>query len=243
LPSIDYWIGDAIATPLSSDEKFVEKVLRLPCWCVFRRPASAPDIAALPALTSGHLTFGCFNNPAKLSRSTVTAWAAIMRSARGSRLLLRYLHSYEEHRLRDRLVDDFERLGVAGDRIEFETSVATRTGHLGYYNRVDVALDPFPFSGCNATFEALWMGVPVVSLAGRRFLARMGASFLPHAGLPGLVAATIDEYVDVAVHLATDISALSELRQGLRGRVARSRLCDAEGYSSALFGALAEAHR
>ena len=238
LKEVDYWVGDGLATPPETTEMFTETLLRLPCWNVFARPPADPTPGPLPALNEGRVTFGCFNNPAKLSSATISAWAEIMRATPDSYLLLRYLDLYREPCLREGLADEFERLGIARSRIEFEQGLAARSDHLGSYRRVDIALDPFPFTGCNATFEALWMGVPVVSLAGPRFIARMGASFLPHVGLTRLVANTVEAYVAAAVTLAADLDTLSTVRRGLRDRVSESPLCDAKNYAKSLLAAL-----
>ncbi len=238
LEEMDYWIGDEATTPVGTPELFSETILRLPCWYVFRRPPAEPPVSTVPALASGRVTFGCFNNPAKLSPSTLSTWAAVMQAVPGSRLLLKYLHFYEDQSLRAHIRSSFARSGVSADRIEFEVGSMAGSAHLSIYHHVDIALDPFPFVGCNATFQALWMGVPVVTLAGERFIARMGAGFLPLVGLDRLVAADHRSYVDIAAGLANDLPALAALRATLRDRVIASPLCDAHNYAKSLVAAL-----
>ena len=238
LAEMDYWIGDEATTPVGTPELFSETILRLPCWYVFRRPPAEPPVSTVPALASGRVTFGCFNNPAKLSPSTLSTWAAVMQAVPGSRLLLKYLHFYEDQSLRAHIRSSFARSGVSADRIEFEVGSMAGSAHLSIYHHVDIALDPFPFVGCNATFQALWMGVPVVTLAGERFIARMGAGFLPLVGLGRLVAADHRSYVDIAEGLANDLPALAALRANLRDRVIASPLCDAQNYAKSLVAAL-----
>ncbi len=238
LAEMDYWVGDEATTPLGTEEKFSERLLRLPCWYVFRRPPEEPLVSALPALSSGRVTFGCFNNPAKLSPSTLSTWASVMRAVPGSRLLLKYLHFYEDPTLRAHIRSSFSGFGVSGDRIEFEAGSTEGTAHLSIYHQVDIALDPFPFVGCNATFQALWMGVPVVTLAGERFIARMGAGFLPLVGLDHLVAPDHQGYVERADALARDLPALATLRANLRSQVINSPLCNANLYAHNLVKAL-----
>ncbi len=238
LAEMDYWVGDEATTPVGTGERFTETILRLPCWCVFRRPPEEPAVSALPALSSGRVTFGCFNNPAKLSPSTLSTWASVMRAVPGSRLLLKYLHFYEDPTLRGHIRSSLSGFGVSGERIEFEAGSTEGSAHLSIYHRVDIALDPFPFVGCNATFQALWMGVPVVTLAGERFIARMGAGFLPLVGLERLVAPDHRGYVERAEALAGDLPALAALRADLRKRVIGSPLCNAKLYAHNLLQGL-----
>ena len=127
---------------------------------------------------------------------------------------------------------------MSGERIEFEAGSTEGSAHLSIYHRVDIALDPFPFVGCNATFQALWMGVPVVTLAGERFIARMGAGFLPLVGLERLVAPDHRGYVERAEALAGDLPALAALRADLRKRVIGSPLCNAKLYAHNLLQGL-----
>ncbi len=243
LAEIDYWIGDEITTPADTPELFSEALIRLPCWYVFRRPRSDSLPGPPPMTRSGHTTFGSFNNPAKLSPETVSIWAAIMRAVPYSRLLLKYLKAYEDAEVRRQIAARFSSEGVASDRIDFETGAVEAGSHLDVYNRVDIALDPFPFVGCNATFESLWMGVPVVTLRGSRFMSRVGAGFLPLVGLGQLVARDTADYVDIAKALTRNPAGLVAHREGLRDRVSKSRLCDAPAYAESLLAALDRVRR
>ena len=180
------------------------------------------------------------HQPTALIKAALTSstWASVMRAVPGSRLLLKYLHFYEDPTLRAHIRSSFSGLGVSGDRIEFEAGSTEGTAHLSIYHQVDIALDPFPFVGCNATFQALWMGVPVVTLAGERFIARMGAGFLPLVGLDHLVAPDHQGYVERADALARDLPALATLRANLRSQVINSPLCNANLYAHNLVKAL-----
>jgi len=242
LHAIDYWIGDEYTVPARTEEQFTETVIRLPCWSIFARPPEEPAPSSPPAIRSGRITFGCVNNPAKFSRTTLTTWASVLHAVPQSRLLLKYMHFYKDDVLRGRILQSFLAQGIGEDRIEFESTAVPGADHLAIYNQIDVALDPFPFVGCNTTFEALWMGVPVVTLAGQRFIARMGAGILPFVGLDRLVAADLSQYVEIATALASDAARLAELRHDLRGLLSKSPLCDADRYAVSLVSALQRAH-
>ncbi|WP_337442751.1 O-linked N-acetylglucosamine transferase, SPINDLY family protein [Chthoniobacter flavus] len=176
----------------------------------------------LPCQQTGRVTFGCLNNFCKLNEQTWKSWARILRQVSGSRLIL--LSAPGSHR--QRVVDGLEREGIDPRRIEF-VERAPRRGYLEYYQRLDIALDSFPYNGHTTSLDALWMGVPVVSRAGRGPLSRAGWSQLSNLGLPELVAFSEDDYIRIAVELAGDIPRLSELRATLRRRMEASVLMDA----------------
>ena len=142
-----------------------------------------------------------------------------------------YLHWFDDPGRRRAMQARFAVHGIETDRIEGVGLAFDRGDHLARMAEIDIALDPFPFNGCTATFEALWMGVPVVTLAGRRWLGRMGTSFLTALGLPELIAATQDEYVTKAAALASDLPRLATLRAALRPRILGSALCDGPAYA------------
>jgi predicted O-linked N-acetylglucosamine transferase (SPINDLY family) len=179
------------------------------------------------------VTFGSFSPPSKLGERALDAWSAILRRTPGSRLVLK-AGAFDDPTTRARLLDRFARRGVAPERIELVSWIASSAGHLALYGTIDVALDPFPHNGYTTTCEALWMGVPVVALAGERHVARISASFLTRVGVPELIAGDLDGYVDVAVALAADPGRLAALRRSLRPRMAASPLCDAVGFTRQL---------
>jgi predicted O-linked N-acetylglucosamine transferase (SPINDLY family) len=226
LDTVDYWMTDAVLTPLDTPERFTEALVRLPVFEVHRRPEGAPDPAPPPSLGTGHVTFGSSNNPAKLSQATLDAWAGVLRAVPGSRLLLRYFEVFETPQVQAQYRQFFQARGIAPDRLAFAGGTPERAHYLGLLDAIDVALDPFPFNGCTTSFEALWMGVPVVTLAGTRFVGRVGAGILGRIGLEDLVATSIDDYVARARAIALDLPRRQALRTGLRDRLARSPLCD-----------------
>ena len=235
LSVMDYWLTDPIVHPEgATEELFTETLMRIPMMVLHRPIEVAPPVSALPAPSRGHVTFGSFNNPAKIGDEVVTLWSRLLARLPDARLMLKYRTVYEVPDVRDRLARRFAERGIDPVRIIFAGGDLNRPAHLGLVGEVDIGLDPFPFNGCTTTFEALWMGVPVVTLAGRRFLGRMGASFLTHLGLPELVAEDADGYVAAAAELASDLDRLSVLRKGLRRRILESPLCDAPSYSRSI---------
>jgi protein O-GlcNAc transferase len=236
LSVMDGWLTDPILHPEATTEGFTERLIRLPCFYLHEAPAGAPDVE-MPTKASG-VTFGSMNNPQKYNAAVFSAWARILRSVPHGRLLLKYANAYESPKLRSLILDSFARDGIAGERIQFATGGLGPREHFSILQQVDIALDPFPFNGSTTTFEALWMGIPVITLAGGRFLARVGASCLTQIGLADLIAEDVDGYVDRAVNLAGDAPRLASLRQTLRSRVAASLLCDAGAHARALEDAL-----
>ena len=195
-------------------------------------PSSAPKYAALPAAATGDVVFGNFNNLAKLGASVAALWSRILEQLPGARLLMKS-HALSDEATRERVLSLFTAAGIEPQRILLEEG-ALHPDLLASYNRVDLALDPFPYSGGLTTCEALWMGVPVITLRGDRFAGRHSTSHLSNAGLAGFVAETADDYVRLAVQWATDLEALADLRAQLRPMMAASPLCDSAAYTAEL---------
>ncbi|MBN9531466.1 MAG: tetratricopeptide repeat protein [Alphaproteobacteria bacterium] len=223
---VDDWLAPA-GQPL---DWFAEGLWRLPrlshCW---RPSADAP----VPRRGDGPLTLGSFNNLAKLSGVTLAAWAEILRRLPGARLLLK-ADQAADRVVQARLRARFAAHGVAEERIAFMPYAPSQAEHLALYAEIDVALDPFPYNGTTTTCEALWMGVPVVALAGQRLVARVGASLLGATGLDELVAADVDGYVARAVAVAGDRERRAGWRHGLRALIAGSPLRDETGFARAM---------
>ncbi len=238
LKAMDAWITDPVLHPVTTGERFTERLVRLPCFYLHEPPADAPEPGPVPALAAGHVTFGSCNNTSKHTPEVFALWAEVLKAVPGSRLLLKYLNRYASARLRRRIEGTFAGHGIDPGRIEFLTGDVGRRDQLAVLRRVDIALDPFPFNGSTTTFEALWMGVPVVTLAGERFLGRVGASVLHQIGLDDLVANDVESYVARAAGLAADPDRLASLRAGLRERVAASPLCDVDAHARSFESAL-----
>jgi predicted O-linked N-acetylglucosamine transferase (SPINDLY family) len=207
-----------------------EQSIRLPhsFWC-YRPAEGAPELNNLPAAGTGCVTFGCLNNFAKVTRPTTELWAAVMLATAGSRLIV--LSPGGSHR--GEFLASMDSLGVSASRIAFvgPTSAAE---YLHYYHRIDISLDPTPYTGHTTTLDALWMGVPVVTLRGGTSVSRGSVTALVNTGLEELVTLTPAEYVNAAVRLAADLPRVAALRHQLRNRLRRSPICDEAGFTADL---------
>ena len=235
LETIDYRLTDRWLEPTEGNTVCgpQEKAWLLPdCWTCYEPPSGYPEVNVLPAATRQNITFGSFNNTCKINGMVLDAWARLMSAVPGSSLKLLAKHGAHRSRLRD----EFARRGVAADRIVFEDYLPAEPGLsqgalLARYHGIDIALDTFPYGGMTTTLDALWMGVPVVSLVGERNLGRAGLSLLSNVGLTELATADIGGYVAAAVRLARDRPGLAALRASLRARMQASPLLDAVGYT------------
>ena len=235
LPTIDCRITDAVADPPGeADALHTERLVRLDTGFLCYRPLDrAGAVAALPARAAGHVTFGSFNNFAKLSPGTIALWARLLRELPEARLLLKATQ-FKDAATRARCLAAFTDAGIAGERIEIVPPLTDPAEHLALYGRVDIGLDPLTYNGTTTTCEALWMGVPSVTLRGDRHVSRVGASIMTMVGLDELIAATPDDYVATAKNLAHDLDRLAELRAGMRVRLRASPLCDAPRFAGAM---------
>jgi protein O-GlcNAc transferase len=234
VPAVDYVISDALVSPPEADPLYSETVARLDgCFLCFRPYPEAPAVAPPPAEARGFVTFGCYNNLPKLSPRATALWARVLQRVAGSRLVLK-APGLDDPPTRERLLARFDALGIARERVALLGITSPLAAFLAEYGRIDIALDSLPYTGGTTTCEALWMGVPVVTLAGRHFHERMGASILTAVGLPDLVAASEGEYVAIAAGLAKNVPALGRMRAGMRERLLASRLCDGPGFARAL---------
>ncbi len=235
LKSMDYRITDRHADPPGMTEHLhTERLVRLPGgFLCYQPPEEAPQVTELPARRAGAFTFGSFNHPVKLSRRVVETWAAILWRVPRSRLLLHHC-DWDIGDIRARAIEQFRGAGIGADRLEFAGRIPDLRAHLEVFGRADIGLDTFPYNGTSTTCEALWMGLPVVTLAGATHVSRAGASLLCGLGLECFVAATADRYADLAVRAASDLGGLQSLRAGLRSRMASATLTDAAGFTRRL---------
>lgn len=231
LSVMDYLLTDQHLTPTDSHEWFSEEVVRLPgCYVCYSPPSDAPPVGPLPASTTGYVTLGSFNNLAKMTPAVVGLWAEILRALPAAKLLLKD-RALADAAQQSRYLSLFAKEGIGTERLQLVPRIGSSSDHLACYGLVDVALDPFPYNGCTTTCEALWMGVPVISLAGRMSHGRYGCSLLAAVGLEEFVATTPSAYVEKAVALAKDRKRLASLRAELRPRMAASPLCDAKTFA------------
>jgi predicted O-linked N-acetylglucosamine transferase (SPINDLY family) len=225
LSSVDYILTDRHHIPEGAEEYYVEEVLRLDDGHIcFEGPATAPDVSPLPAASRGYVTFGSFNNPGKVNSEVVDVWAEILRHVPESRLVLKY-RNFADSSTRGHFEELFAQRGIEAGRLTFE-GVTPYSEMLRRYHDIDIALDPFPFTGGMTTCLALWMGCPVITWPRDTFASRQSLSYLLTIGLPELVAAGRTEYVGKAVGLASDLGALANLRRRIRPTMSASPFCD-----------------
>lgn len=237
MPDMDWMLTDRWETPPDLAHLYTERLLMMPDgYICYSPPPYAPDVAVLPALTNGHITFGCFNNLAKVTPRVIETWARVLHRVPRSRMVLK-THQFTDAETCNRIHAAFAAQGIEAQRLELR-GPSDHRAFTGEYNDIDIVLDPFPYSGGLTTCEALWMGVPTVALAGEIFAARHTVSHLSNVGLADWVAHTIDAYVELAVAKASDVAALAELRAGLRARVRSSPLCDGPRFGRNLGAAL-----
>jgi len=238
MPVMDYRFTDDIADPEGDgDVYYRETLVRIENgFLCYQPPDGAPDVARPPVLESGGITFGSFNNLPKLNKRVIEVWSRILWQVPGSSLLLKSRQLADES-TRRRYLDLFLQNRIFPDRIKMLPQTASVREHLSWYHRVDIGLDPFPYNGTTTTCEALWMGVPVVTLRGTSHPSRVGASILTRVGLKELVAETEDGYIRRSTDLARDPDRLKALREGMRRRMKGAYLCDAGSFARSVEGA------
>lgn len=221
LQSIDYFLADRFFLPVGEfDDQFTETIVRLPASAPFLPSADAPAVGPLPALACGHLTFGSFNRPTKISPAVVALWCQLLRALPGSRMLLAAMRPDGRA---EQLAGEFAENGIARERLLFQPRSDMRT-YLELHQQVDICLDTFPYTGGTTTLHACWMGVPTLTLAGATVPGRAAASTLGHVGLPGFIAPDANEFVTRGREWAADLEQLATLRAGLRERLQQSAL-------------------
>lgn len=232
LDMIQYRITDAISDPPGETEAWhSERLWRMPAtFSCYLPPADSPPVAPLPARATGRVTFGSFNHASKLNPNVIALWAHVLRAAPSARLFLR-ARALADASTADDFLRRFAAHGIDPARLTLDGAELSVADHLGAYGRVDIALDPFPYNGTTTTCEALWMGVPVITLAGRVHAARVGTSLLTHLGLPELVAYQPEDYVALCARLVGDLPRLAAWRASLRERMRSSSLCDAPQFT------------
>ncbi|WP_169732759.1 BTAD domain-containing putative transcriptional regulator [Azospirillum halopraeferens] len=226
LAATDALLADPVLAPRGSPERFVERVFRLPRYYTHAPLPDQPEPGPLPALTLGRMTFASFNNPAKTGDGVFDLWARVIAAVPGSRLVLKYKAVYADGGLRRRVLDIAARHGVAEGRVLFPGAAAERADHLALYRGVDLALDPFPFCGSTTTFEALWMGVPVLTLPGDTMVSRWSRSLLEQLDLGRFVAGSEADAIAIARRAAAQPHGLAAVRADLRRRILASSIVD-----------------
>ena len=227
---MDWFIGDPWLCPPEEEDDFTEQVWRLPqTWLCFTPPEVEVAVAELPALKNGYVTFGCFNNLNKMNDAVVSLWAALLKRLPTARLFLK-APQLRDAEVRAATISRYSAHGITSDRLILE-GPDTRENYLATYGKVDIGLDPFPYPGGTTSVESLWMGVPVLTLRGDRFLSHLGESIAHNAGLADWICSDAEDYLGKAVVFATDLTALAALRRDMRARMLASPLLDAEGFA------------
>src|ERR1039457_2240669 len=233
LTAIDYLLTDDVTVPFGEEAYYAEKLYRLPgCRFCYSPPAPTPFIDTLPALTNNFITFGSFNQIAKITPQVVSLWARVLLAVPGSRLILKW-KAFERSSVKKRYLSQFLALGIDPGRIEFR-GASSHFLALAEYNDIDIALDTFPYNGGVTSCEAIWMGVPVVTLSGSIPIGRQTASFLTAMEMHELIATDEQQYVAIALSLARDIQRLVQFRDGLRELMASSALCNGKEFTKGL---------
>ena len=225
LSTIDYRMTDPYLDPPGLDDAwYTEESYRLPhtLGCYVPPLDQQAQVAPLPALARGFITFGCLNNFCKINDEVLELWARVLRAVEGSRLLL---HAQPGSH-RQRTLGFLAQQGIAAERVEF-TSIKPLTEYMALYHGLDIGLDTFPYNGHTTSLDSFWMGVPIITLVGRTVVGRAGVSQLTNLGLPELIARTPEQFVSIVVSLAGDWGHLAELRASLRERMRQSPLMDA----------------
>ena len=230
LETMDYLLSDNIETPADADALYTEKLIRMPDdYICYDPPFYLPPVSLAPVNSNGYITFGCFNNASKINDVILAQWAALMNQVPDSRLFLKSFN-FESEPLRDQVYSKLEAQGISRERVRIEGSSLHRE-LLACYNDVDIALDPWPYSGGLTTCEALVMGVPVVTLPGPTFAGRHSASHLVNAGLQELIASDWEQYINISVGITQDLDSLNIIRSNLRDILLASPVCDGQRFA------------
>ncbi|KAA0888384.1 tetratricopeptide repeat protein [Oryzomonas rubra] len=237
---IDYILGDPYVTPEEDKVYFSEKLWQLPeSYLCLTPPNYKLEVGVLPALSSGFITFGSFNNLSKINDNVVALWARVLHAVPNSHLFLK-TKQLNEPAVCKKIKQHFAAQGIGSERLILRGTTVTRAESLAMYQSVDIALDPFPYNGTTTTVEGLWMGVPIITLRGNRYISHVGESITHNAGLTDWIANNVDDYVAKAVEHTRDLNRLATLRNKLRQQVLASPLFDAprfaKHFEDALYG-------
>lgn len=234
LATIDYRVVDWHTDPAGSEHLASETLVRMDgCFLCYTPPHHAPPVAPAPEPEKGHLTFGSFNTLTKVSRHVLSVWARILHDNPGSRLLLK-AQALATPETQERTYADLASFDIPRERVDLRGETKGKDAHMATYAELDIALDPWPYNGTTTTVEAMYMGVPVVTIAGNSHVSRVGVSLLTNVGLPDLIAADEESYVATVNALAKDRTRRLSLRTNLRSMVEKSVLCDHAGFTRRL---------
>ena len=242
LIATDYLLGDAALMPPGKDaDLFTETIVRLPLFNCYGIPDDAPPVTDLPALRNGFVRFGSLNNPTKIGDAALHAWAEVLRRVPASRILLKH-RAFDDADVRAHFTARFAAAGVEAGRLDFAGFTAAVRGYLAAYDEIDIALDPFPFNGGTTSYEAIWMGVPVLTRTGAGLMGSQTTSLMTGVGHPEFVSKSQSSFVDKAISLCGDLGRLAQVRAGLRA-AARASIFDNVRYARNLEDAVRDSWR
>jgi len=232
IPEMDYFIGSPHTIPKEEEKNYIEKILRLPeiSQC-FSSPKFSVQINSLPAKKNNFITFGSLNKLAKINDDVIELWSKILLAIPNSKILIKN-RDLEDQKIAQNFIERFKKQKIDENRLILRGKSKTRKELLLTYNEIDIALDPFPFQGNTSTCESIWMGVPVITLKGDRYLFHFGESINANLNMYDWVANNPDEYVSKAMKFSSNINQLSEIRKRLRQTMLESPVCDAVRFAT-----------
>ena len=237
IPEVDYIIGDPYVTPKDNVDHFTEKIFPLPnIWCCFSIPEFEVKINELPAIKNGYITFGCFNNLSKINNEVIALWSKILKAIPKSKIFLKTKQLNDPY-VKEKIINNFKKNNINSNSLILEGS-SPRNELLATYNKVDITLDPFPYSGGTTSFETTWMGTPVLTKKGTTFVSRTTGSINHNCGMSDWIASDENEYVKKAVKFSTNLEQLSEINKSLRQTALESPLFNSLLFAKQLNSAL-----
>jgi len=234
LSRVDYRIVDKWTDPVEKEYPHTETLIRLPkTFLCYRPPDNSPPVVKEPMIRNRFVTFGSFNAIKKLNDATINLWSEILKAIPSSKLFIKS-QAFNDNWTKERFAKKFQANGISHEKLILKGFTHSFSDHLAQYHLIDIALDTYPYHGTTTTCEALWMGVPVITLNSDRHAGRVGISLLTSLGLKEMIADTEQEYIDIAVSLAKKTELISHLRQNLRKLIFKSDLCNAVKFTQDL---------
>ena len=232
LKEIDYIVGDQHVTPLENRSQFTENILQLPnIWsCLAKPDFKIKKGNSSPALKNGFITFGSFNNLSKINDNVIDVWSEILKRVENSKLFLK-TKELDNLEMMENIRKKFQKNGISTEKIITEGRSKTREEMLKKYNQIDIALDPFPYSGVTTSFESVWMGVPLLTKKGNNFYSRIGVSINKNLGMDDWIANNEKDYISKAISKASDLEKLFQIKKELRNKFLKSPLSNTKQYA------------